>query len=261
MADALRRRHLTQRLSWIAAILSLGAVLVALVAAIGSGQEMWHFRTGFAVLEYMFFAAIAGAVFALIALVLAGRKAMHALVWLNLVALIVALAYIFYLGSIVTTARRVAPIHDITTNLDDPPSFYRLRVRDDNLAYIPDLGRPALARLTPRERWRAIHADAYGDLKSLHVPWSKAEAVGRVEAVMRARGLDIVTVDPRTGIVEGVDTSLFFRFKDNVVARVREDPQGGSIVDFRSMSRVGQSDVGANASRIRALSKDLQAIG
>ncbi len=260
MADALRRRHLTQRLSWTAAILSFGAVIVALVAAIGSGQGMWHFRTGFALLEYMFFAAIAGAVFALIALALAGRKGMHALVWLNLVALIVALAYIFYLGSMVTTARNVAPIHDITTNLADPPSFYRLRVRDDNLDNIPDLGRPALARLTPRERWRAIHADAYGDLKSVHLPWSKAETVGRIETVMRARGLDIATVDPRSGIVEAVDTSLFFRFKDNVVARVRDDPGGGSVVDFRSVSRVGQSDVGANARRIRALIRDLQAM-
>ena len=259
MADALRRRHLTQRLSWIAAILSLGAVLVALLAAIGSGQGMWHFRTGFAVLEYMFFAAIAGAVFALIALVLAGRKAMHALVWLNLVALIVALAYIFYLGSIVTTARRVAPIHDITTNLADPPSFYRLRVRDDNLAYIPDLGRPALARLTPRERWRAIHAEEYGDLKSVRVPWNKAETVSRIEALMRHRGWEVVTVDPRTGIVEAVDTSLFFRFKDNVVARVRDYEAGGSIVDMRSISRVGQSDVGTNARRIRSFLKDLQA--
>jgi hypothetical protein len=259
MADALRRRHLTQRLSWIAAILSLGAVFVALVAAIGSGQGMWHFRTGFALLEYMFFAAIAGAVFALIALVLAGRNGMHALVWLNLIALIVALGYVFYLGSMVTRARSVAPIHDITTNLDDPPSFYRLRVRDDNLAYIPDLGRPALARLTPRERWRAIHAEEYGDLKSLHLPWSKAETVSRIEALMRERGWEIATVDPGTGIVEGVDTSLFFRFKDNVVARVRDDGAGGSIVDFRSISRVGQSDVGANAQRIRRLREDLRA--
>lgn len=259
MADALRRRQLTQRLSWIAAILSLGAVFVALVAAIGSGQGMWHFRTGFALLEYMFFAAIAGAVFALIALVLAGRSGMHALVWLNLVALIVALGYVFYLGSMVTTARSVAPIHDITTNLDDPPSFYRLRVRDDNFAYIPDLGRPALARLTPRERWRAIHAEEYGDLESVRVPWSKAETVSRIEALMRDRGWELVTVDPRAGIVEAVDTSLFFRFKDNVVARVREDQAGGSVVDMRSISRVGQSDVGTNARRIRSFLKDLQA--
>jgi uncharacterized protein (DUF1499 family) len=52
---------------------------------------------------------------------------------------------------------------------------------------------------------------------------------------------------------------LFFRFKDDVVVRVRADPArpGGSIVDMRSISRVGGSDVGVNAARIRSFLVDL----
>jgi len=64
---------------------------------------------------------------------------------------------------------------------------------------------------------------------------------------------------PASGIVEAVDTSFFFRFKDNVVVRVRPvTDTAGSVVDMRSVSRVGVSDVGVNARRVRRFLADLQ---
>ena len=61
-------------------------------------------------------------------------------------------------------------------------------------------------------------------------------------------------------MLEATDTTLFFRFKDDVVVRIRPDPAraGGSIVDMRSISRVGVSDVGVNAKRIRDFLRDLE---
>lgn len=46
-------------------------------------------------------------------------------------------------------------------------------------------------------------------------------------------------------------TTLWFGFKDGVVVKV-EAVGGGSRIDVRSVSRVGGSDVGTNARRIRA---------
>ena len=66
-------------------------------------------------------------------------------------------------------------------------------------------------------------------------------------------------LDPAAGIVEATETSFFFRFKDDVVVRARPAPDGGSQVDMRSISRVGVSDVGVNAKRVRAFLADLQA--
>jgi uncharacterized protein (DUF1499 family) len=64
-------------------------------------------------------------------------------------------------------------------------------------------------------------------------------------------GWEIVAADPAHGRIEATDTTRFFGFKDDVVIRIR--PEGsGSRVDVRSKSRVGRSDVGANAARIRA---------
>jgi uncharacterized protein (DUF1499 family) len=63
-------------------------------------------------------------------------------------------------------------------------------------------------------------------------------------------GWDVVAVDAGRGRTEATDTTRWFRFKDDVVVRVT--PSGnGARVDVRSKSRVGRSDVGTNARRIR----------
>jgi uncharacterized protein (DUF1499 family) len=41
--------------------------------------------------------------------------------------------------------------------------------------------------------------------------------------------------------------------------RARPAPEGGSRIDMRSISRVGASDVGVNAKRVRAFLADMKA--
>lgn len=258
MVEALRKRVWASRLTGAAALLCFGSVAVALVAAIGTGRGAWDYRTGLSVLRYAFFAAILGIVVAIIAALVA-RRSRPKLVLLNLLGILVAGGFVAFVGNQVRIARSVPAIHDISTNLEDWPRFYRLRVRDDNLAAIPDMGREDLAALPPRERWQAIHREHYGDIATIRVPWSVAETVERARGLAEERGWEIVTADAGRGIVEAVDTSLFFRFKDNVVVRVRPESDGsGSVVDMRSISRVGVSDVGVNARRVRGFLVDLQ---
>ena len=258
MAEALRRRRLAGRITTAALVLSIGAVLVALIGALGSGQGAWHFRTGFTLLQYALFAAALGAVLAIAGLIAARGGAMHKYTKRNILALVVGLGFVLYLGSQIATARSVPAIHDVTTDIDDIPKFYRLVVRRDNMENIPDLGRRDLAALPPRERWRAIHREHYDDLRTIRVPWTVPQTIERAEALARERGWEIVTADPRSGILEAVDTSTFFRFKDNVLVRARPAAPGGTDVDMRSISRVGASDVGVNAKRVRSFMRDLQ---
>lgn len=258
MAEALKWRSWGRRLTLLAALLSFGAVAAALLAAFGSGQEWWHFRIGLRALRYCFYAAAAGGLLALVAMVLR-RRGGGRIGWLNLLAFLAALAFGLYLYSLYRTATSVPPIHDVTTNLEDYPRFYRLRVRDDNFESVPANGRPELERLSPRERWLAHHRSAYSDLTTLRVQWPVSETVRRAERLARERGWEIVTVDTGQGILEAVATSRFFRFKDNVIVRVRPLSEGGgAMVDMRSISRVGVSDVGANARRIRDFLQDLR---
>jgi hypothetical protein len=259
MAEAAQKGIWARRLTSLALVLSLGGLAAALVAAVGSGQGAWNFRTGFAVLRYAFFAAIGGGIVAIVALVLSRRAGGGMM--RGLVALIVSLAFVAYLGNLIRTAKSVPAIHDIATNLDDLPQFSALTVRADNLEGVPGEEDPKLAGLPPEQRWKALHREAYGDLRSLHVPWSVADTVTRARSLAEERGWNIARADPAGGALEATDTSMFFRFKDDVVLRVRPAPGGGALVDMRSISRVGGSDVGVNAKRVRSFLEDLRNSG
>ena len=76
-------------------------------------------------------------------------------------------------------------------------------------------------------------------------------ALARAEAAARALGWKIVAAAPGQGRLEATATTRWFGFKDDVVVRVTP-ASGGSRVDIRSVSRVGKSDLGVNARRIRA---------
>jgi uncharacterized protein (DUF1499 family) len=256
---ATKARDWTRLSTRVAVALCIGAVAVALIAAIGAGQGALHFRGAFTVLRYAFFAAIAGAVLAVIALVLARRRRQAGLMAPNLVALVVALGFILFLGNLVMQAKSVPAIHDVSTNLDDLPQFGTLKVREDNLENIPDLGKPELALLDPLNRWKTVHRRSYGDIKTVELAMNPADAIRKAARLARDRGWETAKVDTAAGVLEATHTSLFFRFKDDIVVRARPAPDGsGSLVDMRSISRVGASDVGVNAKRVRAFLADLQ---
>ena len=254
------KNNRARQLSRVALVLSIGGLAAALLAAAGSGLDAFTFRTGFTILRYAFYAAVAGGLLALVAFIVARRGGTRVGA-ANLLAFVIAAAFVAYLASHIITARSVPAIHDATTDLADVPQFTALSVRADNLENIPDEGRADLAALPPEARWKAIHRQSYGDLRTLHLDIPPAEAVARAESLVRKRGWDVARVARRAGTVEATATTLFFRFKDDVVVRVRPDPRrpGGSIVDMRSISRVGGSDIGVNAARIRAFLADLAA--
>jgi uncharacterized protein (DUF1499 family) len=144
-------------------------------------------------------------------------------------------------------AERVPPIHDISTDLDNPPAFeaiVALRAGAPNsLERPPDLA----------EQQR----QGYPELAPVTLPLALDEAYSRALAAAQAAGWEIVSADPSSGRIEATDTTGWFGFKDDVVVRLT--PSGtGTRVDVRSVSRVGRSDVGTNARRIERYLEDLQ---
>lgn len=259
MAEAVKNGVWARRLSWLALGLSLGGVAAALIAAVGTGAGAWPYGTGLGVLRYALYAAVAGGLLAIVGWFVS-RRSRARTGWINGLALVAALLFTGYLGRQIATARSVPAIHDAATDLDDLPQFSRLSVRADNLENIPDQGRPELTAMDPESRWKALHREAYSDLRPLRLAAPQPEVLRRAERLARERGWEVAGVDPRAGTVEATATTLFFRFKDDVVVRVRPDPAraGGSIVDMRSISRVGGSDVGVNAARIRSFLEELE---
>ena len=131
-------------------------------------------------------------------------------------------------------------IHDITTSIDNPPTFE---------AVLP-LRQGARNPVDYAAATGAEQRKGYPDIVPLTLSLPPAAAFARALDAARAMGWDIVASKPDTRI-EATDTTLLFGFKDDVVVRVA--PQGsGSVIDVRSLSRVGGSDFGTNAQRVRS---------
>ena len=64
-------------------------------------------------------------------------------------------------------------------------------------------------------------------------------------------GWTVVAADQSSGRIEANEASRWFGFVDDVVIRVSADG-AGSRIDVRSVSRMGRSDFGVNAGRVRA---------
>ena len=136
----------------------------------------------------------------------------------------------------------VPPINDITTDLANPPAFQRVLTLEGNQGR--DMAYPA--EFVPQQ------TDGYPDLEPLAIRESPAVVLDRIEAAVKELGWELVGRDDAQRIIEASETSAIFRFVDDVVVRVTP-ASGGSLVDVRSKSRVGRSDLGANAARIEAL--------
>jgi len=162
-----------------------------------------------------------------------------------LVATVVGALCIGLLAVLVLQARGAPPIHDITTDFEEPPQFRAATRAAENQGR--DLTYPNGAA-TSAEQQRA----AYPDLDSIEVDAAPAEAFASVLRVAEELGWTVVEQDGAAGVLEATDETAVFGFVDDIVVRVR--PTGtGAIIDARSLSRLGVGDLGANAARIRAM--------
>lgn len=141
----------------------------------------------------------------------------------------------------------VPSIHDITTDTEDPPMFSKA---------IPLRG----ANSNPIKIDQAViqlQREAYPELQTLVTAQSFEQAYDRALQVATDLGWELHHKDRNAGIIEAVDTTAIMAFKDDIVIRVRTNAEG-TLVDLRSVSRVGESDIGANAKRISAFIEAFQ---
>jgi uncharacterized protein (DUF1499 family) len=205
-------------------------------------------------------ATFAGALaIAVIALLLA--LAAFVVIWIDgsagmgaaLGAMAISLALLAYPAYLGLKAYRLPWIHDITTDPIDPPRYEalsRLRPRDANPI---DYG-----GLYTAEQQRKAYPDV-GPLGTNATPQAAYDAVLAVVNKRRWRVVDARAPQAgrREGRIEAVARTPIMGFRDDVVIRVRADPDGTRI-DARSSSRYGTSDFGTNASRVRSLMSDIE---
>ena len=152
--------------------------------------------------------------------------------------------------SMMNKGKSVPPIHDISTDLINPPKFDAIApLRADAPNPVEYAG----------EATAKQQRDAYPDLKTLSYAQSQSELVKATEQAVNNLGWDLVNSDVDKGIVEATDSTMWFGFKDDVVVRVT-DNGNERLLDIRSKSRVGGSDLGKNSERIHNFINELDGV-
>jgi len=233
-----------KKIATIALIIALLAGLALLFGGPGARLGLWDFRFGFLLMRYSAYVGIAALVLVTLTLLIpSARRGQGSKL---LVALGIAAIVVWIPWQILQQARAVPPIHDITTDTDNPPPFE---------AIVPlraDAPNPVTYAGVNSARQQLA---AYPDIQTMVLPTAPRIAFDQALAAARDLGWEIVAAVPDLGRIEATDTSFWYGFKDDVVIRVAGADRE-SRIDIRSKSRVGKSDLGKNAERIRAFQKN-----
>lgn len=226
--------------AWLGLACALLGVLAALCSGAGYRLGWWSHAQGFRVLG----AAVAfGAVGALLSVVAGlANWGLHRHATARAVAgLAIGLAVVAIPLQWKLAYDRLPRIHDISSDTQDPPLFVaaaRLRAPGDHAVIYAGTG------LAIKQQ------AAYPDIRPLHTRHAPQRAYQAARAVLADMGMRVVGESAPEGRLEAVDRTLLFGFKDDFVVRVRAGTHGARI-DARSMSRLGASDLGKNARRLR----------
>ena len=257
MQGAMRRAYFARRLradpvsrlaTWSLriALFSIAVVLLGIVIVRSGILEIVPSLAAFG--GGLLLAAVA-ILFAFAAFVVIWREGLQGL-GMAVGAMFIGLAILAYPAWFGIKAYRLPAIYDITTDPIDPPKF------------------EAVARLRPREAnptlYAGLHAAelqraAYPDVEPLVVAVTPQVAYDAAVAVITKLKWRIVDARAplsgrRDGRIEAVARTPILGFRDDVVLRIRQDPDGARV-DIRSTSRYGRHDFGTNAKRIVSLSE------
>ena len=225
----------------LAVIVALVALAMLAMSGPGVRFELFSYRTGLTLFRWSAYAGIAAIVAGVIALAVPASRRRGRV--LPIVALLIGGLALAVPLQLQRQAQGVPPINDITTDTQNPPRYMTA-----NLAY-------------PGEAFARQQRAAYPDIQPVMLAMPPRQAFERAVKAAESMGWEVVGRDAAAGTLEAVDTTRWFGFKDDIAVRVTAADAGSphlSRVDIRSKSRVGRSDLGANARRIRAYAQQLQ---
>jgi uncharacterized protein (DUF1499 family) len=219
----------------VAAVVAAAAAVLVLISGPGYRFGVLALPAAFTLLRWGALASLGAAMVA--AIVLWRARGRDLLAITAVVVGLIAFAVPFRFQRLAAAA---PPIHDITTDTANPPEFHAvvpLRAEARNpLEYSQEVARQ--------------QREAYPDIRPLIMEMPPPQVFDRALAAAREAGWEIVEANADTGRIEATDTTTFFGFKDDVVVRLTP-LENRTVVDVRSVSRVGRGDAGTNARRIR----------
>ena len=230
-------------------LLALIFIAMEAFAGFGSRWGWWNFMIGIGMLRWAAYGGLCAAVVNAVGFAVSSfHHRVFASAALSIAGIIIGLSAAGIPWTWMQAAKQVPPIHDITTDTTNPPEFKAILALRKNAPNSASYGGEEIA---------AEQRKAYPDIRPLVMPVSARVAFEKALTVARRMGWEIVAMVPSEGRIEAVDSTFWFGFKDDIVIRILAEGEG-SRVDIRSESRVGVSDIGTNAKRIRTFLEKMQ---
>ena len=218
--------------------LAVLAVVTFPLSILATRLELIHFRTAF---DFITWSVVLAIVIFVLGTIIGFTKSATApdLARAGRMASMLSLIPIFILGNQMIKVRTLPSIHNISTDVSDPPQFVD----------VPELRGPNTNALEFDPELVDLQLAAYPNVKTFLSDKPVQDVFEQCLEIANELGWSIVSTNQFEGIIEATETTRLWGFKDDVVIRVQQqDTQ--TAVDLRSVSRVGQSDIGANAKRI-----------
>lgn len=259
-----KKRMIARR--WVLRItlgLTILSPLVFILAGFGAKFGLWSWQFGLGTLTrevgpvLLIATLVAGLIALAFALLIKPRKGIVIAVF----AIIIPIAGFANLKATQAKVASLPLIHDITTDTQDPPVFGATIMAERNAVKGVNTIDYAGKRAPTRQRdangepvtklVSALQTQAYPEIRTLVLSEAPDVVFGRVEQVARDMGWAIKDSDSAAGSIEATATTFWYGFEDDISIRLRPAQGDGTRVDVRSISRVGLSDIGANAARVK----------
>jgi uncharacterized protein (DUF1499 family) len=271
--DAPVSKRLTIR-KWVLRItlaLAIISPLIFIFAGLGAKIGIWSWQFGLGVLTrevgpLVMMITLAFGVIALLVAFLIKPRTRRGLLIAALAIIIPVLGF----ANLKATQDKVASlpfIHDVTTDTQDPPTFGAVimaeRAKVENVNTVEYAGKRAPTQAKDADGKpvmklvSALQTQAYPEVRTIVLNVTPDVAFTQAEKVAREMGWKIKEADAASGRIDATDTTFWYGFKDDVTIRLRTAEGDGTRVDIRSISRVGGSDIGANAARVEAFLENL----
>jgi uncharacterized protein (DUF1499 family) len=246
---------MTRRLIGFVSFAAIALALGITVAGPGTRYGLWDYGAGLNLIRQLALPTMIAAGLSALAFLFAILRA-RPLAWAPLLATFAAAAAASAPLQMKAKAEANPFIHDITTDFENPPAILAA-------AELPRKNPPEYvgAEPAPRSEPQVSTADAqrqaFPDITPLELPISVGDATTKAKAALAQMKMEVLAEGPdgdQAGAgwrIEAVSTSKWFGFKDDFIVRLTPT-ETGVRVDVRSKSRVGMSDLGANAERVRA---------
>jgi hypothetical protein len=256
----MRFQSITAKVSFGAFVL---AVLIALAASLGTRAGLWTYKVGLPLIlpaiAIGLIALVAGIVWVVTALIRNSSQGVRFGV-IGLVGAVLVLAVPLNGLRLGLTS---PPIHDISTDIEFAPAFKAVLPLRQGAANGPEYDGPKPVKLPDGHTTTvaALQKKYYGDVVAWVGFTKPVKLFWRALNLANRMGWHVVAFDPKEGRIEATDTTFWFGFTDDIVIRVRPAGKLGARLDIRSKSRVGVSDLGSNAARLRTFLKTLKTMG